>query len=71
MTGDLTLHGVTKPVTLDVTVNKLAENPLAKKEEAGFSATATLKRSDFGMKTFLPAIDDEVKLILEVEAYKQ
>lgn len=71
VTGDLTLHGVTKPVTLDVTVNKLAENPLAKKEEAGFSATATLKRSDFGMKTFLPAIGDEVKLILEVEAYKQ
>jgi polyisoprenoid-binding protein YceI len=71
VTGDLTLHGVTRPVTLDVTLNKLGENPLAKKEEAGFSATATLKRSDFGMKTFLGPIGDEVKLILEVEAYKQ
>jgi polyisoprenoid-binding protein YceI len=71
VTGDLTLHGVTRPVTLNVTLNKLAENPLVKKEEAGFSATATLKRSDFGMKTFIPAIGDEVQIELEVEAYKQ
>lgn len=70
VTGNLTLHGVTRPVTLDVTLNKLGENPLKKKQEAGFSATAKLKRSDFGITTFLPSIGDEVEVILEVEAYK-
>src|SRR5690606_12273607 len=49
MTGDLTLLGVTKPVTLDVTLNKSDLHPFHKKMAAGFSATGTLKRSDFGM----------------------
>jgi polyisoprenoid-binding protein YceI len=68
ITGDLTLLGVTRPVTLNVVLNKIGKNPLDKKEEVGFSARGMLKRSDFGMKTFLPAIGDEVQLILEVEA---
>jgi polyisoprenoid-binding protein YceI len=66
--GKLTLHGVTKPVTLDVTVNKVGQNPLDKINSAGFSARGTLKRSDFGMKAFLGAIGDEVDLIIEIEA---
>jgi polyisoprenoid-binding protein YceI len=68
ITGDLTLLGVTRPVTLDVVLNKIGKNPLDKKEEVGFSARGMLKRSDFGMKTFLPAIGDDVQLIIEVEA---
>ena len=68
ITGDLTLLGVTRPVTLSVVLNKAGKNPLDKKEEVGFSARGMLKRSDFGMKTFLPAIGDDVQLILEVEA---
>jgi len=68
ITGDLTLLGVTRPVTLSVVLNKAGKNPLDKKEEVGFSARGMLKRSDFGMKTFLPAIGDDVRLILEVEA---
>ena len=65
--GNLTLHGVTKPVTLNVTLNKIGENMMHKKT-AGFSATATLKRSDFGMTTYLPMLGDEVKLYIESEA---
>jgi polyisoprenoid-binding protein YceI len=68
VTGKLTLHGVAKPVTLDVVVNKVGQNPLDKINSAGFSARGTLKRSDFGMKTFLGAIGDEVDLIIEIEA---
>ena len=68
ITGNLTLHGVTKPVTLNVVVNKVGQNPLDKINSAGFSARGTLKRSDFGMKTFLGPIGDDVDLIVEIEA---
>jgi len=71
--GDLTLLGTTRPVILDVTFNKLAPHPLPQYHGvlvAGFSARATLKRSDFGMKTFLPAISDEIEIWLEVEGHK-
>ena len=67
VTGNLTVHGVTKPVVLDVTLNKIGEN-MMKKKTAGFSATATLKRSDFGMTTFLPMLGDDVKLDIQSEA---
>lgn len=67
VTGDLTLLGVTKPVTLDVTYNKGAIHPMTKKYTAGFSATGTLKRSDFGMAYGLPGIGDDVKLMIEIE----
>ena len=65
--GNLTLHGVTHPETLTVTLNKIGEN-MMKKKTAGFSATATLKRSDFGITTYLPALGDDVKLYIESEA---
>lgn len=65
--GDLTLHGVTKPVTLDVKLNKLADN-MFKKHTAGFSATTTIKRSDFGIVTYLPGLGDTVQIDIESEA---
>jgi len=65
--GTLTLHGVSKPVDLNVRLNKIGEN-MMKKPTAGFSATATIKRSDFGMKTYLPALGDEIKLTIESES---
>lgn len=64
VTGDLTLHGVTKPVTLDVTLVGAGANPINKKVTVGFEAKGTIKRSDFGVKTFVPAISDEVHLVL-------
>merc|ERR1712107_833584 len=64
VTGDLTLRGVTKPVTLDVTFNKIGENMMGVKT-AGFSATTTLLRSDFDMATYAPGLSDEVTLEIE------
>ncbi|MFP3943899.1 MAG: YceI family protein [Alphaproteobacteria bacterium] len=65
MTGDLTILGVTKPVTLDVTLNKKA--PRRDQMVAGFSATGTLKRSEFGLDYGVPAVSDEVKITIETE----
>jgi polyisoprenoid-binding protein YceI len=68
VTGDLTFLGVTKPVTLDVTYNGVAQMPWAPdQDKIGFSATTTLKRSDFGMSAFIPNIGDEVEVIIEAE----
>ena len=65
--GDLTLHGVTKSVILDVTLNKIGEN-MMKLKTAGFSASTILKRSEFGMTAYVPNLGDEVKLEIESEA---
>lgn len=68
ITGDLTFLGVTKPITLDVTFNKaLGNHPFVNKPALGFSATASLNRSDFGMKRYLPQIGDKVDIIIEAE----
>jgi len=72
VTGNLTLLGVTKPVTLSVTWNK--EGPHFRNKDkihTGFSATGTIKRSDFGMKKFVPAIGDTITIFLDIEAVKQ
>lgn len=71
ITGDLTLLGVTKPVTLDVTHNKSAKHPFGEKFVAGFSAHATLKRSDFGMNYGLPMVGDDVEIRIEVEGVRR
>lgn len=67
VTGDLTLLGVTKPVTLAVKLNQAGKHPFSGKDAAGFSITGTLKRSDFGMVYGLPAVGDDVQLRIEVE----
>jgi len=67
--GDLTIHGVTKPVTLDVTVNKIGMHPMRGVAAAGFDATATIKRSDFGVALYVPNMSDEVTLHITMEAF--
>ncbi len=68
VTGDLTFLGVTKPVTLDVTYNGVANFPWAPEEDhIGFSATTTLTRSDFGLTAGTPYVGDEVEVIIEAE----
>ena len=64
VTGDMTLHGVTKPVTLHVTFNGAGVNPLDKAYTAGFEAHGTIKRSDFGVTKYVPLIGDTVELTL-------
>lgn len=71
VTGDLTLHGVTKPVTLDVTINKIGPHPFTKAPAVGFSARTTLKRSQFGMDMMLGMLGDEVEVRIETEAQQQ
>jgi polyisoprenoid-binding protein YceI len=63
--GDLTFHGVTKPVTLTATLNGTGVHPQSKKDIAGFTVTGTFKRSDFGFAPGMPtaALSDEVKVI--------
>lgn len=68
MTGDLTIHGVTLPVSFDVSINKIGEHPMRKVPAAGFDAHATIKRSDFGVGLYAPNVSDEVKLEITVEA---
>ncbi|HEC18897.1 MAG TPA: polyisoprenoid-binding protein [Gammaproteobacteria bacterium] len=68
--GDLTIKGVTRPISLDVKSINCGVHPFSKKQVCGFDATARLKRSDFGIKYALPAVGDEVNLELEVEASK-
>ena len=67
VTGDLTIKDITKPVVLDVTLNKSGEgnNGGAK---IGFDATATINRTDFGMGMAVPMVSDEVKLRITTEA---
>jgi polyisoprenoid-binding protein YceI len=67
LVGMLTLHGVTKPITLDVRLHGAGMNPLAKAETIGFDATATIHRSEFGVATFLPTIADAVTLTISAE----
>ena len=67
VTGDLTVKGITKPVTLDVTLNGAGEHPMAKKQAIGFSATGTVKRSDFGVGAYAPNVSDEVQLRITTE----
>lgn len=66
--GDLTIHGVTRPVVLDVTVNKVGAPAMGKGSAAGFDARVTIKRSDFGVAYLAPAVSDEVTLAITMEA---
>ncbi|AJP47918.1 hypothetical protein PG1C_04430 [Rugosibacter aromaticivorans] len=67
--GDLTLLGVTKPVTLAVQVS-CGKHPMLPREVCGANIETTIKRSDFGMNYGLPGIGDEVNIIAPVEALK-
>jgi polyisoprenoid-binding protein YceI len=67
VTGDLTILGTTKPVTLVTTINKAANHPLRNVPTVGVSASATLMRSAWGLGAYVPAVSDEVELSIEVE----
>ncbi|SMR83832.1 MULTISPECIES: YceI family protein [Stenotrophomonas] len=66
--GDLTAHGVTRPVVLDATLNGEAQHPMFKAPAIGFDATTTIKRSDYGLSVALPMVSDEVEVRITVEA---
>lgn len=70
VSGILTLHGIAKPLILNVKLNKIGPNIITNKNTAGFSATTHLKRSDFGINTLLPGVGDDIEIQIEAEAFK-
>jgi len=65
--GELSIHGVTRPASFAVTVNKVGEHPMRKTPMAGFDAVGTIKRSEFGVAGMLPGVPDEVQLRISME----
>jgi len=70
VTGNLTILGVSKPVTLQVSSINCGEHPFNKKQVCGFDASGSIKRSDFGVNYGLPAIGEVLDLQIELEAVK-
>lgn len=68
ITGDLTVQGTTHAVTLDATLNKSGPSAMTGKEYIGFDATTSFNRSDLGLGGFVPAIGDELRVELSIEA---
>ncbi len=65
--GQLTLLGQTKPVTLKLTLTKRGISPMTKHEVIGFNATTTIKRSEFGMTAYVPAVSDDISVVIDGE----
>ena len=70
LSGDLTIRGVTQPVTLDVTFNGFAPDPLTKKDTLGFSADGHFSRAKFGLATWYPAVGDDIHVRIQAEFVK-
>jgi len=68
VTGELNLHGVSKPVTLAVTIVRIGVNPRTSVSTIGFDATTKLKRSDFGLGKFVPQVGDEIPVHISGQA---
>ncbi|OIQ94443.1 protein YceI [mine drainage metagenome] len=69
--GNLTIKGITKPVTLTVTSMMCMPHPMAKKDACGANVTAQVKRSEFNMAKYVPYVGDDVTLSIPVESIKQ
>ncbi|MEM1128939.1 MAG: YceI family protein [Pseudomonadota bacterium] len=70
ITGNLTLNNITKEVVLDAELNQVGTHPMSNTDWAGFDATTTLLRSDFGVDAAAPFVSDEVEVFISVEAEK-
>lgn len=76
VSGSLTLHGITKPLTLDVSIVRIGTNPRTGLPTVGFSGSASLKRSDFGLGRYVPQVSDEIRIqitsqAVEAQAYAE
>lgn len=71
VTGNLTLKGVTKEVTLDTTINKIGQHPVTKAKTIGFDATTTVMRSTFNMGKYAPSVSDEVVITISSEMQRK
>ena len=68
VTGNLTVHGITKPIILHVIINKVGTNPRNQLPTVGFEAMAKINRSDFGLGLYVPQVSDEINLHITTEA---
>lgn len=68
VSGEMEMHGVKKPVVLEVKLNKIGVNPRNNLASIGFDATTVLKRSDFGLGRFVPQVSDEIRIEITAEA---
>jgi len=66
--GDLTIHGVTRPISLDVKLNAQGKHPMSGAPAIGFDATTALKRSEFGVGKYAPNVSDDVAIEITIEA---
>ncbi|RDX36972.1 polyisoprenoid-binding protein [Kangiella sp. HD9-110m-PIT-SAG07] len=66
--GELTILDKTQPIKLDLTLNKAGIHPMSEQQHVGFSATGKIKRSEWGMTYGVPAVADDVHIMIEVEA---
>lgn len=71
LTGNLTIRGTTRPITLAVTFNGHSPDPLTKTETLGFSADGKFSRAQFGLSTWYPAVGDDVHVAIQAEFDKQ
>jgi polyisoprenoid-binding protein YceI len=71
VSGDFTMHGVTKPMTFRIAKVKCGMHPISKKDSCGAEVSGTLKRSAFGMNYGVPALGDDILLTIQVEANKE
>jgi polyisoprenoid-binding protein YceI len=71
VTGGLTIKGITKPVTLDVTLNFSGAHPMTKKQTLGVGAVTALKRTDFGVSYAAPMVSDDISIEIQTEMYKK
>lgn len=67
ITGELSAHGVTRTIVLDATLNKIGPHPMSKAQSIGFDATASLKRSDFGVAAYVPNVSDKIHIRITTE----
>jgi len=68
--GDLTLHGTTKPVDVEFTLNRVGNDPYRFRQKAGFSAKATIRRADFGITRYTEVIGENIELRFEIEGLR-
>lgn len=66
--GNLTVKGITKPVVLDAVLNSQAQHPMLKVPAIGFNGSMTIKRSDFGISDYVPAVSDKIEIKITTEA---
>jgi polyisoprenoid-binding protein YceI len=71
VTGNLDLHGTSKPVVLDVKLNKSEPHPMGKAPAIGFDASTTIRRTEFGIDKYVPMVSDEIALRITTEAHAQ